>query len=377
MQITIGSPVKGKDFYPRQSVIDQLIRALVVEHVLFLAPRRTGKTSILLRLCEVAPAQVVYIDLEGLDHPKFWIQAMIDKVGEIKDERWLKIIKEIPDFLRGFKSEIIEISELNWENKANQLMKALSQLNTPVWFLLDEFPIMVDHIARRHGAEEASAALHRFRRIRQQNIDSPVRFLLTGSIGLDSVMQRHGLRGPANDLRREVLHPLLTEEAVAFALQLANDNRIALDEIMAREFINRLGPAMWPFFIQLFVAECQDYIAHSGNPVNTNDLDAILRKVTIGRRNQYADNMWTRLRDIFNATEVSAARQILKMSAAHDNGLPLENLFANCAAGLVEEDFRTVLETLQHDGYLTELADGNIAFFSHLLRDYWRHKGRI
>ncbi|WP_177170423.1 hypothetical protein [Nitrosomonas marina] len=48
-------------------MIDQFVRALAVDNVLSLSPRCTGKTSVLFRLCEVAPAQTVFIDLEDLD----------------------------------------------------------------------------------------------------------------------------------------------------------------------------------------------------------------------------------------------------------------------------------------------------------------------
>lgn len=113
---------------------------------------------------------------------------MIDKLREINDERWLQIIKKAPDFFRGFKSDLFEISETNWEDNANQLMHDLNQLNTPVWFLLDEFPILVDKIANRHGKDEAFTALYLLRRMRLHHTGGSVRFLLTGSIGLDNVM---------------------------------------------------------------------------------------------------------------------------------------------------------------------------------------------
>lgn len=375
MRIVIGSPPTGGDFFPRGQTIQQLIRALNVEHVLFLAPRRTGKTSILHQLLEdtPAPAQAVYIDLEGLDHPRLWIRAMADAILKIKDDRWLQIAQKIPDIMRRFESDLFQISETDWEDKADQLMHELQQLDLPVWFLLDEFPIMVDKIANRHGTAEAAAALHWLRRIRQHNTKSRVRFLLTGSIGLDSVMQRHKMRGIANDLRREKLLPLTKKDALIFTMQLARDNAVDLNETMARTFIDRLGPAIWPFLIQLFVAECQDYTSHTGESV---DFEAVYRVVSSDKRNQYADNMWTRLGDIFNDTEAAAARQVLKKIAAHENGQPLENLYAQLP-DLSEDDFRNVLDTLEHDGYLIEQDDGNIAFFSHLLRDYWRHKGRI
>jgi hypothetical protein len=41
------------------------------------------------------------------------------------------------------------------------------------------------------------------------------------------------------------------------------------------------------------------------------------------------------------------------------------------------EDFNYVLDVLMHDGYLRETDDGRFVFFSNLLRDYWRRKGRV
>ena len=268
---------------------------------------------------------------------------------------------------------MLEVSKKSWEENADELLKDLNKLAIPIWFLLDEFHIMIDKIACRYGKEDASAVLHWLRRVRQQNTDCAVRFLLTGSIGLDSVMQRHNIRGPANDLRREVLLPLTVDDALALMLKLAQDNNIALDEDSARTFIARLGPAIWPYFIQLYVAELQDYYLRTEEPI---DIENIYRAITLGKRNQYSDNMWVRLREIFNDAEALNARQILKLVANQQTGITLENLRTQFTQ-LEDDDFYHVLDVLQHDGYLIEQDNGNICFFSHLLRDYWRHKGRV
>ncbi|MGH8557388.1 MAG: hypothetical protein ACRESZ_07980, partial [Methylococcales bacterium] len=85
MRIVIGAPVTDSDFYPRDKIVNKLLRGLEIEHVLFLAPRRTGKTSVLLNLRNKAPAQAVFIDLEGFDHPALWMKAMVKKLSEIQD----------------------------------------------------------------------------------------------------------------------------------------------------------------------------------------------------------------------------------------------------------------------------------------------------
>ena len=47
IDLRIGPPVTGKNFYQRPALIAKLLRALKRGHVAFLGPRRTGKTSCL------------------------------------------------------------------------------------------------------------------------------------------------------------------------------------------------------------------------------------------------------------------------------------------------------------------------------------------
>lgn len=372
MQIIIGAPATGSDFYPRERITERLLRALRAEHVLFLAPRRTGKTSVLLNLKERAPARAAFLNLEEFDHPALWIKAMAGEMSKIQDEPWLQKLKQAGDLLPRLKTRYGHLEAADWTARADGLMEDLQALGEPVWFLLDEFPTMIDLIAKHQGVAMAESALHWLRRVRQQT-GSPVRFLLTGSIGLDSVLRRWGIRGPANDLRRESLAPLEEEEALELALRLASDNRVPLNEPLAREYVQRLGPARWPFFIQLFLAELQDSGPSPEYPAN---LDRIYQAVAYSRRNQYADNMWNRLHDIFNPAEAAIAREVLRSAAGAERGVFYDELRArlpNAEAG----DYEYVMEVLHHDGYLMETAEGRICFFSHPLRDYWLRKRRV
>ncbi|GAB6139706.1 hypothetical protein JCM14076_04350 [Methylosoma difficile] len=345
MQIVIGAPATGNNFFPRNKISQQLQRALQVEHVLFLAPRRTGKTSVLLELRRNEGVPTVFMNLEEFRHPEQWIDAMIIGLSQIQDEAWLQAAKRVSDFLPRLKNKYLEIAAPDWQSKGQHLLKDLQQLDEPIWFLLDEFPIMIDQIAKSHGLPLAEAALHWVRSLRQQP-DSKVRLLLTGSIGLDSILRKHGIRGVANDLRREEL---------------------------ARDYLQRLGAGLWPFLIQLFVAELQDQDAPPTSPA---DIERIFHAIARSKRNQYAANMWDRLRDIFNEAEQTIARAVLKLIAAQPTGIAFEQLRGQLPQFEVN-DFDYVLDVLQHDGYLTETDNGNICFFSNLLRDYWLYKARV
>lgn len=374
MQVVIGAPATGNNFFPRPQISQQLRRALQVEHVLFLAPRRTGKTSVLLDLQTHAPARThtVFLNLEEFSHPEQWINAMVAKLSQIDDEVWLQKLKMAGSFLERIKSKNFEIAAVDWATKGQELMQDLQQLKDPIWFLLDEFPIMIDQIAKTHNVDLAEATLHWARNLRQQP-NSPMRLLLTGSIGLDSVLRRHGIRGVANDLRRETLKPLQPDEALRFTLKLAQDNGINLPEALAQDYLQRLGLGFWPFFIQLLIAELQEA---DPLPSTCADMEQIFQTLARSKRNQYAANMWDRLRDIFNPTEQAAARALLKLVAAQPEGIALPQLRGQLPQ-LEADDFDYILEVLQHDGYLSEAESGNICFFSQLLRDFWLYKGRV
>lgn len=368
MKITVGSPATDTNYFPRSIISDKLMQVLPNEHVLFLAPRRTGKTSVLLHIQKTAPVNAVFINLENINTPSDWIKKMRHEVSEIKGGV-SALLHQAKEFLPRIKNKTWEITEKNWQQQGDDLIASLESLQTPLWFLLDEFPIMIDLIAKKQGVQEAEAAVHWLRHLRQENSNSSTRFLLTGSIGLDSVLRRHGIRGATNDIRRITLLPLTAEEALELCLKLANDNAITLTSDNAKDFIQRLGQARWPYFLQLFIAELED-LQNSSNPVV--NIDTLYRAAS---RNQYSDNMWDRLKDIFTEPEALTARQLLKLLAATDSGIAMGQLRSQ-APQLEQTDFDYVLEVLQHDGYLCETEDGRFEFFSFLLRDYWRNRTR-
>ena len=73
MRNVIGQPVEGEDLYGRDYELDRLWEHLENgEHILMLAPRRVGKTSLMLELLR-APRHdwnVINVDVQGRDGPK-------------------------------------------------------------------------------------------------------------------------------------------------------------------------------------------------------------------------------------------------------------------------------------------------------------------
>ena len=203
-KLKIGSPVTGDNFYPRQRLRDRLLRALRRDHVAFVGPRRTGKTSILLDLVKNPPDGVsaIKFDLEGLRNVPAWLNLMLketkqilqsppEKLGWLKraGERVNSVLKRVEQItLLGNEIKLTtgQPAVESWQPVADQFLELLREHQLPIYFLLDEFPWFLGHVAANHTTAEVDATLNWFRKVRQELSDLPARFVVTGSIGLEA-----------------------------------------------------------------------------------------------------------------------------------------------------------------------------------------------
>jgi hypothetical protein len=235
---------------------------------------------------------------------------------------------------------------------------------------------------KKRSREEVEEALNWFRSARHELSDSSTRFLVTGSIGLKSVVRRLGFSPTINDFDVREIPPLKDAEALDLLQRLAADNDVPLDEPGCRHILHLLG-ANWPILLQLFVSEIQDEAVTK--PPTLSALDHLYReRLVCGSRNKYCDNMFDRLKDIFSESECRLAREILRTLCRAQQPFShgdLEDLHArlipqDAHRTLLADELDYVLDALKHDGYLLQAAAGEqrTGFASHILRDYWRRK---
>jgi uncharacterized protein len=74
-----GQPVRGDDFFDREPELAELWHMVERDHVLMLAPRRVGKTSLLLRMSDQPRAgwQVRFFDVEAADSESRFVAKML------------------------------------------------------------------------------------------------------------------------------------------------------------------------------------------------------------------------------------------------------------------------------------------------------------
>jgi hypothetical protein len=395
MKLRIGPPVTGEDFYPRPQLIQALVRALNGGHVAFLGPRRTGKTSCLKSIVANPPADYIPLLLNLEKHHSItdWLKEMAAATRVALEKpapkmQWLK--ETAADFLKrlekidfhGVKIELSGSKQPMWRPAADEFLNLLKESDAPLLFLLDEFPAFLNLVVKKTSRDEAEAALNWFRSARHELSDSSARFLVTGSIGLKSVVRRLGLFPTINDFDVREIPPLKDAEALEFLQRLAADNNVPLDEPGCRHILHLLG-ANWPILLQLFVSVIQDEAVTK--PPTPSALDHFYRdRLVAGSRNEYCENMFDRLKSIFSDSECRLAREILRTVCREQRPSSRENLEGlharlipqDAHRALLADELDYVLDTLKHDGYLLQAAGGEqrTGFASHILRDFWRRK---
>jgi len=400
MEIRIGPPATGSNFYKRPALIARLLRALRRGNVAFLGPRRTGKTSCLEEIHANPDGFLpILINLEKHDTPEAWLAEMLSELRKAIEQPASKIswaTEKATEKIAAFLDRIrkidlptlggIEIDKPKaqpaWRKPADEFLSVLCESDVPALFLLDEFPTFLKLVAKKTSRDEVEAVLNWFRAARHALKHSPARFLVTGSIGLKGVVKGLGLAPAINEFDTHEIPPLAEEEALGLLEKLAADNKLALDLPGRRHILKLLG-ANWPILLQLFIVEIQD--CQFPQPPTLSDLDQLYHERLVhGVRNQYCDGMYDRLKDIFAAGECQLAREILRATCRAPGGLSRDDFEAIHARlipepahrSLVADELDYVLDTLKHDGYLLQQTTGKqlTCFGSNILRDFWLRK---
>lgn len=397
MNIKVGPPVSEDNFYPRPELIARLLEALEHAHVAFLGPRRTGKTSCLRKIVSTPPTGYVPIllNLEQYDSVEGWLLAMLGQVrAELekpgpkapwllaKGVNFLSRIEELTIMGNGIKLVAAKEKSAPWRPLADSLLKLLKETNPPILFLLDEFPVFLNLVAKKHTREEVEALLNWFRSARQDLVDHAPRFLVTGSIGLKGVVHRLGLSPTVNDFDTLEIPALSDREALKFLETLARDNQVPLLAAGRRQMLDLLGGG-WPILLQLFISELK--AAALKKAPTRAELEKIYREQLVGgSRNEYCAGMFTRLKEAFSESERRLASEILKTVCRSDTGLSrgeFEAIHARLVPmpeqrALLGDELDYVLGALKHDGYLRQdfAGEQRTRFASNILRDFWLRK---
>ena len=358
-------------------------------NILLLAPRRVGKTSLMEAMKQQASARgykAAFLDLSSVGSEANFVLKLLQIID---DPTILKRIAE-SDVGRLFQQSVKKISiagqsielgtfeEKDWRTIAERSAQILAGSETPWLFLVDEFPIFINHL-RKSDTNRARLFLEWFRSLR--HAARGVRWFLAGSIGLDKVARDAQMSDTINDLHpvRE-FGPFTLPVAHAFIQELGIQSHFIVPDGVRERLVEKVG---WPipFHLRLLFDRHRDYCQDQQMDPSMETLDAAYDKLILDRAPHM--NWWDeRLTDLYGDKADRHARTILRTAAKADSGTSLATFKSatkkNRAPGDdAEEHDRLVhdlLDALVSDGYLrieTGARTNRYVFLSPLLRDYW------
>lgn len=377
MKNIVGQTPRGKDFFPRNSIVERIYRRLEGGAHLFLsAPRRSGKTSIM-RFMEDNPREgfmFLYITVEDVSDSEEYFRVLSEEL--LKSEAIGKLARlnekaknRISAFIERFK----KIKVFNVEIETNQpekpkyseefenLLRDLDTDGAVICIMVDEFPVTLEAIAKSKGTEEAVRFLH-VNRSHRQKAKPGIQFIYTGSIGLPNIARKLNATSTINDLTVVEIPPLTVQEGMDMARQIFKTYSVSVPDDTLRYMLDRIEWLM-PFFIQLVVQMVIDEVeADSKEPVQKVLIDEVLAKASNHRNNIYFENYYSRLDKTLPQDESQTAKEILAEIAVTGQA-PAESFKQANAA--------SVLEILEFDGYI-HLDEAKIyRFNSPILRMWW------
>jgi hypothetical protein len=349
-----------------------------------LAPRRVGKTWLMHRVVEDLTDQgwtTVFTDVEGMrteDEVLRDICRKIEEKGSASDRVLGHLAQRLKQLATGAweGNPINAIGCIDAKGFSEALVASFQDQGRDTLILIDEIALFV--MARLAQDERSTLDfLYHLRRLRQ--IYPRVRWMLTGSIGLDVVARRAGLLGALVDLEIFPLEPFSAPTARAYLERRCNNQNVrwpfALDDDAFAHLARELG---WlaPFYLDLIADRIQpggDQASNGRKFARVIDIDRAFDEML---RSEYRGSFSTweeHLRKNFPSGESELLHGILEICCEQPEGdtfAALQARLGTMRPNFPVRELKNMLTALVNDGFVQEV-DGRWRFRSGLLRRYW------
>jgi hypothetical protein len=393
----VGGPVTDDDFLYREEFVDDLWDDLTKNNILLIAPRRTGKTSVMTELLfnprnDWLP---VYLNVEELKDPGDFCLYLIDALNEYHPRFVKNVLMKTWEFFKTAANSVeIEAYDIkfalkqsdiytSWKFRANELIDQIKNSDKKILFIIDELPDMLLNMQKTNNSNMPEF-IHWFRKIRTDPRYKGIRWLVAGSVNIEGTLSSAGELKTINDLKKAILPPFSLDNVKAFVTTLLGDRNITFDDDLIPAIYELLGSPI-PYFLQLLTQELYRYCKHNKiSHVSCENLNFVFEKVILGinARDKLQHNK-DRIKLNYPEQEREAAYKLLNhlsLSENYENRKTLFNLYKNLeepkSAKRSDEElkdaFNNLLLKLETDFYIEE-KDGHGFYFSNkLLKRWWK-----
>jgi len=376
MRIMTGQVARKEDFWDRKTELEDIWYKIESRnHILLVAPRRVGKTSIMYNILDNPKDDyiIVYVITESADKENEFWKKLFHKLME---EEFLNTLKnKAKNFFTLLKTmKISEISakgikfgdgsEMDYASAFKKLIKELDS-DKKLVIMIDEFAQTIENIIKFEGVENAQSLLKTHRELRQDSdITDKVTFMYAGSIGLESVTAKIESSKHINDLSSVKVLPLKFDDAKEFTKKLASSNAIKIQENEI-EYLLRKLEWLIPFYIQLIM----DELRKAKVPIVTETIDKAFDAI-LDNRNHF-DHWHVRLKSLAD-NEYKFSKELLNISSEHSTIKSTEVINIASKYVLTEDVVKEIIHTLVYDGYINNNDNPKeYRFNSPLLKMWW------
>lgn len=379
---TVTGPVaEGKKYFRREYYEEKLWTEIKKgNHILLLAPRRLGKSSIVKYMERNSHKfyVCVYANIQSDNSISEFYKRMCSMIaaGLSRSDKtkhliigWKKNWK-----ITSITFEGIEVgsSDVDFRAMFFEMLEDVIRLEEKVVLFLDEFPDVVSKIAQHYSNKEAENLLDDIRRLRhEKKFKDNFILVLLGSVGLNHIVKKiTGRSDKVNDLHRLYLKPLDPSELDDFLHHLTVGASMILSEEVV-DYIKCKILHLIPFYLQILLEASDDILRRDGrSDLTTNDVD-IAYSTLIKQQDNFKD--WDERLNEYFPDKYKYLEQLLT-KCSHQNEITIQEIYNLSIPLGMEDSYKADLDDiLIADGYLSE-GDNGFYFNSPLLRDWWKKR---
>ncbi len=361
------------------------------DSILMLAPRRVGKTWVMRRVEEDMAAThwgTVFCDVEGLPDEGEFLRHVCQQI-EMNESAKTRAITHVGQRLKqllsdgGWANVQEAITKLNWKGFSETLVRMLNDYEHPTVILIDEMSLFVAARLRDHR-EVVLEFLYHLRSLQQRFPN--VRWIFTGSVGLDVIARRANIGGALLNLTLFSVNPFSGAQARAFLVHLCDTGRVFKPFYLTDEGFGHLERELgWlsPYYIEHIANQIRPTgpTGPNGHPTaTTSDIDAAFNALLSPQCRGYFVSWEEHISKNFDKADEERLRIILDACSASPDGeqfATLQAIVGRAHSTTTARELRDFINILTRDGFLSEVDEQRrYRFQSGLVRKYWQRYQR-
>lgn len=204
-----------------------------------------------------------------------------------------------------------------------------------------------------------------------------IQLVVSGSVGLEPILEQAELSAHANIFAPFELRPWDEDTAVACLGELAESYDLGLPDRVRQEMFRRLRCGI-PHHVQQFFDLLHEHLRRDNRrEASMDDVDTVYSQGMLGVRGQvYLEHYQRRIRMVLGDDGYVVALELLTEAAVRSGHLSDDSIrqyeaYRSVLSEEASQQVRDVLHVLEHDGYLGR-HDGGYRFVSGLVEDWWR-----